>query len=137
MQERLLTEKLLTFSEEIIWECESGILLEGGQEPLLEEQPGTSYVSRSDLSPAWKIRENKETLYASWHTLVVQYSSKSLTRSSDVLPALSALASRYHAKLDDKYLAGIWEGNALEDMLWFINSDEHTCSEGFEYRAPS
>jgi hypothetical protein len=34
-------------------------------------------------------------------------------------------------------LAGIWEGNALEDMLWFINSEEHTRSEGFEYRAPS
>jgi hypothetical protein len=62
----------------------------------------------------------------------VQYSSKRLTRSSDILPALSALASHYHAKLNDKYLAGIWEGNALEDMLWFINSDEHTRSEGVE-----
>ncbi|GAB1316401.1 hypothetical protein MFIFM68171_06611 [Madurella fahalii] len=53
-----------------------------------------------------------------WMLLVNQYSSRSLTCSSDKLAAPSGLASRVAQSSSYTYLAGLWKENLEQTFLW-------------------
>ena len=70
--------------------------------------------SVSASSPASKISE----IMAAWRKLVSDYSRKELTFETDVLPALSGLASLVHTATGDQYLAGIWRCDLPAALQW-------------------
>jgi hypothetical protein len=55
---------------------------------------------------------------ASWLDAVEVYSSLQLTFDKDKLPAISGIASAYHRKTKDQYLAGLWRSELVESLLW-------------------
>jgi hypothetical protein len=53
-----------------------------------------------------------------WDDLVCSYTLRLLTRNSDVLPALSGLASAFALTSKFQYYAGLWEKSLLRGLLW-------------------
>jgi hypothetical protein len=56
--------------------------------------------------------------YASWYSLVAQYSERELTRASDKLVALSGVARVFSSYAEDEYVAGLWQGDLVRGLLW-------------------
>ncbi|KAI9778574.1 MAG: hypothetical protein M1839_007967 [Geoglossum umbratile] len=55
-----------------------------------------------------------------WYLLITEYTTRSLTRPSDRLPAVSGLARIFQNLFGtrSKYVAGIWSGDALNGLTW-------------------
>lgn len=72
----------------------------------------------------------------SWHSIVSMYTSTSLTRESDKLPALSGLAKAMLGnERKDEYFAGLWKSSLKYDLLWRLSSS--AVLKPKPYRAPS
>jgi hypothetical protein len=63
---------------------------------------------------------------------------RKLSRATDILPSISAIAEKFQAVLGDDYLAGLWKTDLKRGLLWrrriFSNLIAHPTAE---YRAPS
>jgi hypothetical protein len=78
---------------------------------------------------------NEEPEEISWRSVVEEYSGRELTYEFDKLPALSGVAkTTIEWRAGQRYLAGLWEGNLIQDLLW--RSSPHT-SRSTEWRAPT
>lgn len=54
------------------------------------------------------------------HKVVKEYSQLGITKQTDRLPALAAIAEQFqHVRPGETYLAGLWSGSFLCDLLWF------------------
>ncbi|KAL0932229.1 uncharacterized protein CTRU02_213182 [Colletotrichum truncatum] len=56
-----------------------------------------------------------------WTVILTTYTSRSLTKPSDKLPALAGMAARFRSITGGKYgryLAGLWEEDLLKQLLW-------------------
>lgn len=53
-----------------------------------------------------------------WHSIVEAYSTAELTKDSDKLIAIAGIAEAMQERLRDRYVAGLWEGNLLTELLW-------------------
>ncbi|KAI0465880.1 HET-domain-containing protein [Xylaria cf. heliscus] len=53
-----------------------------------------------------------------WTEIIMNYTSRRLSKSTDALPALSGLASEFHRATGDTYVAGLWKSNILESLSW-------------------
>ncbi|MDB5271548.1 MAG: hypothetical protein JWP58_4588, partial [Hymenobacter sp.] len=81
-----------------------------------------------------------------WRKIVIEYSRRKLTFSSDKLPALAGLADQMRQTTHQKYLAGLWEHSLIFDLLWYrandwekFESDPNPSSDPSDptWRAPS
>jgi len=55
-----------------------------------------------------------------WHNVAEQYTELRLTNVGDRLPAIGAVAKNMQvARQGETYLAGLWSGSLLDDLLWF------------------
>jgi hypothetical protein len=63
-------------------------------------------------------KENANVIPDTWQCIATDYSARSLTVSSDKLPALAGIARRFQERSGDEYLAGIWKKSPLDDLLW-------------------
>jgi hypothetical protein len=132
LQERILSLRLVIFNrDQLVWNCQTCNMTESGVEmqALGQQRLPTSAVLRSDGALRF------------WHSIVRDYSCRSFTNATDKLPALSGLASTLYQMTGDKYLAGLWKGTLLDDLLW-VNKAPYrgkkvTPSRPKNYRAPS
>jgi hypothetical protein len=112
----MLSSRILHYtSSEIVWECRAAMMSEDGTDicPSLPELGLASKLSSERLkSNPWDL----------WQDIVMAYSKRSLTRSSDKLPAVSGIASKIQSHTLSKYFAGLWEANFMADMLWFSHN---------------
>lgn len=58
------------------------------------------------------------TYYDQWREIVRRYTSRNLTKVSDVLPALSGLADNFHSITGDDYYAGVWKADIIRGLDW-------------------
>ncbi|KAF2171307.1 glycoside hydrolase family 16 protein [Zasmidium cellare ATCC 36951] len=73
-----------------------------------------------------------------WINVARNYSARQLTVQNDRLPALAGLASLYKAETGLDYLAGLWSGQHLfELLLWFRISETTSTRLESGYLAPS
>jgi hypothetical protein len=72
-----------------------------------------------------------------WLRSIEVYSSRSLTKSNDKLPAISGYAHEVHKSVGGLYLAGIWERYLALGLLWVANRSEKPVSRASRKRAPS
>ncbi|KAJ3454437.1 hypothetical protein MRS44_018331 [Fusarium solani] len=76
-----------------------------------------------------------------WSLIVRIYASTLLTKSADKLIALSGIAKRFAALMNDTYIVGMWHKKLASQLLWYVG--DHSQSDGSPslrpqpYRAPS
>lgn len=59
-----------------------------------------------------------DSLYETWKLVVHNYSHRSITRTTDRLPAISGLARLVWETLGDDYVAGFWKGDIIGGLAW-------------------
>jgi hypothetical protein len=76
-----------------------------------------------------------------WQNVIMEYTRRRLTFSSDRLAALAGLAARVHAEHPNvEYLAGLWSDTLPQSLLWrpsLLYSPEKEFARVQPYMAPS
>jgi hypothetical protein len=71
-----------------------------------------------------KLRANpsyQRMVYDQWYDLVTEYNCRCITIDTDVLPAVSGIASYFNMITGDRYLAGLWEADLIPGLLWSVD----------------
>ena len=122
-QERLLARRVVHFTpSELVWECQSCIICECGdlQNPLTSSPEfGVGRGLKTKYHEVTKWGSNLDRLNF-WHDICAQFSARSITYTSDRLPALSSVAKQIDMpEILGQYLAGIWERTLPGSLLWW------------------
>jgi hypothetical protein len=147
VQERLLSPRILHFAaNQLYWEC----LEVDASESFPGGMPRPMKGRFKDLDPrsaGEKDRvgtglqsHNLLNIYSVWHKIVSTYTSGNLTKGSDKMVAISALAKQVQSQLgsENRYLAGLWEKYLASQLLWEVGSNGNSPPAlPTEYRAPS
>lgn len=136
LQERLLATRVVQFApQELVWECTTQCSCEcGGLARNDSLKISFDAASLCDL----ELPEDRLLAASSfWRLIMVQASSRALTKDSDRLIANAGLARRFHETSPElgRYLAGVWEADLLHSLSWEINTDDQT--ERVSHVAPS
>ena len=142
LQERLLTPRSLHFGKgQMYWECSQSSLCEDGDTfGAASEDFRLQDIISGLQAPSQLITDRWR-----WYKLLEAYTSRSMTKESDKLPALSGIAGAIQRQTNDTYYAGIWKKNFVADLLWRLEDpDFDMCEHGPRYpkrpdawRAPS
>lgn len=141
LQENVLAKRIIHFTErELLWECVEGLKCEC-MEVETEAKPTSRPADWLRKDQFLRLRNTDETLSLQelWLNLIQRYSTLSLSYKSDLLPALSGFAKLWESRGAGKYLAGFWQGNILESVIWGIwgRACVEVVQRSKEYRAPS
>ncbi|KAK8879905.1 heterokaryon incompatibility protein-domain-containing protein [Apiospora arundinis] len=115
LQESISATRYLVFgTSEVSWRCHKGVKCECG-------------ISSDDPDPKWRwLRPDSSRQvdpHAEWRmSVVLGYSTRQLTKSEDVLFAVSGLAQQFHARFGGNYLAGLWQDDLLYELAWSAGS---------------
>ncbi|KXJ94931.1 heterokaryon incompatibility protein-domain-containing protein [Microdochium bolleyi] len=138
-QERLLAPRVLHFGpQEVFWECmqildcDCGGIKDAsltqhmgvyasrdttGQLPPKVSHYAALHVGRSTKSTINQAKR-REKLLARWQEMVEEYTNRSLTFSTDRLPAFSGVAAEMVDALGMRYLSGQWEETLPQALLF-------------------
>lgn len=152
LQESLIAPRTIHFGEQqMLWECRSRSFAEGDMTPIPPSSSERFWSwSRNkrflaeDMEPKGITEGSEETkglaprdlCYLQWYSILRDYTSRKITFSSDVFPALIGLATEFNTRLDDHYLAGLWKRDLHRGLLWSVAEPER-AQEITPYRAPS
>ena len=119
-QERNLAPRSLHIhSSEMIWICNAAQRCECAA---LDTNPlgGDGWSATKAQIAMLAEAKDQKALHGLWRTIVEDVSILDLSFESDRLPALSGLATRFaeYFPQGERYLAGLWEGDLLRDLLW-------------------
>ncbi|KAF2968932.1 hypothetical protein GQX73_g4622 [Xylaria multiplex] len=114
-QERSFSHRYLEYGPHCVhWSCQS--------QRVCDRRGGR--CSADQLGRDWRIfrvRQDHSTLTINtWHRLVSEFSSGSLTHAEDRLPAMAGIAERFSSLGFGEYLAGIWQSHLLRGLLWAV-----------------
>lgn len=73
-------------------------------------------VDWTAVPESWALSHN--AMYSRWFAIVTDYTGRNLNIQSDILPALSGLASTFEKLLRDDYCAGLWKNDIVRGMCW-------------------
>ncbi|ORY00101.1 heterokaryon incompatibility protein-domain-containing protein [Clohesyomyces aquaticus] len=134
LQEHALSTRVLHYtSTELLFECKTSYRCECL--PSRKAYPTTPALIPKAIA---KRGEGDEAIWDAWHRIVEMYSKRNLTVPSDMLPALSGIASHIKDATRSNYLAGIWKDNIASDLLWFANMPGGSTVQALStYRAPT
>jgi hypothetical protein len=152
-QERLLPRRLMTYCQgALTFECIKASCCECGSglrpDPFLrgngEESEHSLRYNQFDETRREVLRDlvararfDAQAAYDDWYFQIVRpFTCRKLSRATDILPAISAVAEKFQAVLGDDYLAGLWKADLKRGLLWRkqYSSIAHPIAE---YRAPS
>lgn len=125
LQERLLSTRILHYSaSEMFWECKTCSVREGSALEHCEAVDSRSLGSfeGDDFKRVLQHIDNdphspQNGAFVVWYRLVRQYTRRSLSRSSDKLPAISALATLFATITGFSYIVGLWADDP-QGLLW-------------------
>jgi hypothetical protein len=119
--------------KEMIWECGSNLMFEGYFQMNRSTDVRDDWLSRCVLSfvleeellyenerkqfpdsPGWK--ELTTAYTEEWCDILSEYTSRSLTYTSDMLPAMASLAQLIQKERFGEYLAGHWVRDLFRQM---------------------
>lgn len=151
LQESLLAPRTIHYGlQQMMWECRSRSLAEGDMTPIApstrEKNWSWSRNKRflSDVGGATSSIDDtqmeghtaKDMSYLQWYSIINDYSSRRMTFSSDVFPALAGLATEFNRRLCDQFVAGLWKGDLSRGLLWIV-ADSERAKAAVPYRAPT
>lgn len=120
-QEMRLSRRTLHFcSQEVVWECQNARRSESRfiEQPLGSKDTRTYMHTMYEATPYSKLAKDPRML---WYRTIQEYSRLQLTFEEDKMPALAALTQDMEAmRVDDRFLAGLWEKTLLLDLLWMV-----------------
>ena len=97
---------------------------------------GTQSSFKNRVSAPVRLKPSEN--YQKWQRLVEWYSSCKLTKEEDKLIAFSGIAKRFHSALSSKYLAGLWQDNLPNELIWRVSrAESDSVRRPSRYRAPS
>ncbi|KAI9148002.1 hypothetical protein HJFPF1_11823 [Paramyrothecium foliicola] len=136
-QERLLSPRILHFGPyEMFFECRTDVQCECGAigwEGTSDEVPmgltkllhtdaltiGFANMEHRPRDPNGPLPAGRLYIARLWRTMVAEYTSLELTKSTDRLPAIGGLAKEMSDRRpNSKYLAGLWSKSLLKDLIW-------------------
>jgi hypothetical protein len=130
LQEEAMAQRLLVYrSSTLEWSCNT-----------------LSHYLDAPLVPAGapkiqtaKPPNDKIMALGQWQHIVWQVSRRELSLSSDMLPAVAALAQQYKQVLGPGYFAGIWEYGLLQQLCWIriYLGKRNAVAVPQQYRAPT
>ncbi|KAF8962312.1 heterokaryon incompatibility protein-domain-containing protein [Flammula alnicola] len=128
-QERSLAARSVHLhANEMVWACNVTQRCECKE---LDGSPpdGDGWSATKDRIAKLGVLNDKKALHGLWRTIVEDVSLLDLTYESDRLPALSGLAYRFAEYLpkNERYLAGLWEGDLARDLLWESGGSKQTA----------
>ncbi|KAM0235598.1 hypothetical protein ACHAP5_009651 [Fusarium lateritium] len=98
LQEDKLANRVLRFgSSQMVWRCARGYKVDGGSS---EEEERGEYSAIDET----------EAFYE-WKNIVEKFTTRTITKAADRLPALAAIAADFagrHNIKSDQYMAGLW-----------------------------
>ena len=107
-QERILSRRYLSFGKyQMQWSCKEGVLWESGE----------SFCGPKRLL-GLLIDELPDDHISLWRYVLGEYFEMKLSRTSDNLVALSAVASRFQSLFGGTYMAGIWKEELMSELQW-------------------
>lgn len=135
-QERLLSTRVVRFQDdEVIFECNEGLVCECGNPPAGHQGPWEDATKSAHLHDkaafnALLSPSSKASITESWHNFVYEYSRTHLTRESDRMNAFAGIVSQYHERSlsDSMYLAGLWSHSLWTDLLWSVTRNHPPLS---------
>ncbi|KAI1390578.1 heterokaryon incompatibility protein-domain-containing protein [Hypoxylon trugodes] len=121
-QERMIAPRVILFDKsEIIFQCYSTASCECGA--ITEE------LMRSDRAQKFTFfdcaidtdRKSRSTISHFWRSSIAgEFGGLDITNPSDRLIALGAIAKQFQRAFPgEEYLAGLWSGSFIQEMLWF------------------
>ncbi|KAH7371306.1 heterokaryon incompatibility protein-domain-containing protein [Pyrenochaeta sp. MPI-SDFR-AT-0127] len=142
-QERLLSIRILHFtSSEIMFECRSGSHCECNDRPQLRDQPFKKLFGKAlKYLNDYELQVNDlggipKDLEQFWFSMLFAYHRTEITYPKDILPALSAIASRMPSSLLGTYHAGLWSNTLPLSLCW--HSPTISCRRpSNEYLSPT
>ena len=147
LQEQLLSNRILAYETAgLYWMCRKSHYLETMPEPEFQAlgfmEKETS-PDRLDCAPNKLAARNQlsEWVRVEWKAIVENYSSRDLTYMTDKLPALYGLSEMVDRSSKDKYFAGLWQSDLLQQLLWRhcgkVTGSAVEFRRQREFRAPS
>jgi hypothetical protein len=130
LQERLMSTRLLLFGEDqIFWECrtccereatvdtgikilEYGVLFQGRRTEDLDHD--MLRIMASLGTDGISLREYMNI----WYSIVEQYTSQRLTRATDILIAISGVATEIQRRTGHDYICGLWRQDWCKGLAW-------------------
>ncbi|TVY45129.1 hypothetical protein LSUB1_G000716 [Lachnellula subtilissima] len=144
LQESELAPRKIHYTpDEIAWECTTQQCCECSPAPVVVET--TNYLKerllRNDTSMCRGQRDTRPSILArsiQWRELVYEFTSRTLSRDSDRLPAISGLAGLMRSDSEDEYVCGLWRNSLVRELLWEVVWNTSFSSRRHEkYYAPS
>ncbi|KAM5374780.1 hypothetical protein ACJZ2D_006274 [Fusarium nematophilum] len=148
LQERFISPRVLHFAhDQLFWECREHNAAESYPDGLPQVVQSKIGVKMKRLDRAaygsgpGMDAQDPMFYYETWNQVVRMYSGARLTKSGDKLIALSGIAKRYAALMDDEYVVGMWRRYLVSQLVWFISecsqADGSPSVRPQPYRAPS
>ncbi|RMY68242.1 hypothetical protein D0863_07245 [Hortaea werneckii] len=139
-QERRLAKRCLIFGEsEVVWECTQGCRCPCSATHTVARQSDPQLLP--PVLSSGTVRKhfaNSQDAYKFWSRAVQAFSKMQLTRPTDRLPAISAIASVIQAETGDQYLAGFWRSGLLKQLAWRCSDSGQIMNPPYDvYVAPS
>ena len=133
-QERLRSFRTLRFGvRQTVWQCSQGEEVDGGQNHVERSAWSTEEFNPSKFTGAPTDRPYPYPLsdpnyeyqldeaWDTWQTMVQEYSSRTLDKSIDRLPAFAAIAEAFGSYLGqgpEQYYAGLWAPDICMQLRW-------------------
>jgi hypothetical protein len=118
LRERLLSPRMLHFyEEEMVWSCSSLARCECRYQPSISS-PG---AFRRMFTTAGS--ESSSELVSEWPHIVSEFTSKKLTMTTDLLPAIAGLAGLMDKATSSRYNCGLWRIDIEYQLLWVSQHD--------------
>jgi hypothetical protein len=139
VQERLLSHRVLNFnSSKMYLECGTHVRFEDLHYPFIIDADAANFGDLLEKKSLVMFRD-PQMWYQYWYHIVNEYSTTHLTYQRDKLPALSGIASTIQPKLQDWYIAGLWEKDLHQGLYWWVMFPEWENSFVVyeDYSAPS
>ncbi|KAM7220218.1 Heterokaryon incompatibility protein (HET) domain containing protein [Rhypophila decipiens] len=154
LQETLVSTSTLFVSRHgISWECCTGSCDSTGWQQSSENHEresrkwawATACMSESRLLPSSYVNSHIDDMprqgahpqhWMSWNNWVREYSTRSLTKATDKLPALAGIDAQF-ATLNRTYVAGLWREDLHVGLTWSAQYQFHGSLVRDKTRAPS
>lgn len=142
LQGRLLSPRVLHFgSNQLYWECRTGLLCEQYPEKLPSWMLGCGFAVFKSMTTGYGQENVPEPLLPIWQLILTAYSQCLLTYPTNKLIALSGIAKYMQALMKDEYIAGMWRRYLACSLAWYVDDcidiDGNPSTRPLPLRAPT
>jgi hypothetical protein len=128
-QEYTMAPRILHFTrEQIIWQCTTYLASEDNQYSMFDNELPKSSIEKvrerewTRIADSWFEKRRYFTLkQTGWYDIIETFTSRSITYTADILPAVGAIVQQIQSYTQSEYCAGLWRGGPntfYYNLLW-------------------